>query len=48
LHVLFVESICDDKAMLEENYKLKLHSPDYAHMPPDEARADFVQVSDGL
>jgi hypothetical protein len=30
LNVVFVESVCDDAAVLEENYKQKAtHSPDY-------------------
>lgn len=41
--VIFVESRCDDPALLEANIQQKLlRSPDYAGMPYDEARADFL------
>jgi len=40
--VLFVESICDDPAVLEHNIReTKLRSPDYRHMDPEAAVADF-------
>ncbi|XP_042751064.1 6-phosphofructo-2-kinase/fructose-2,6-bisphosphatase [Lagopus leucura] len=42
--VLFVESICDDPAIIEENIKqVKLSSPDYKGCIPEEAVADFLQ-----
>ncbi|TPX33706.1 hypothetical protein SmJEL517_g03443 [Synchytrium microbalum] len=41
VHALFVESICDDAAVLEQNIQMKLRGPDYIHMPPDEAIRDF-------
>lgn len=42
--VLFVESICDDPAIIEENIKqVKLSSPDYKGCTPEEAVADFLQ-----
>jgi broad specificity phosphatase PhoE/predicted kinase len=39
--LLFVESICDDKGVLEQNYRLKLHNEDYKDMDPERALADF-------
>lgn len=40
--VLFVESVCDDPAVLEHNIReTKLRSPDYREVDPDEAVADF-------
>ncbi|XP_071657365.1 6-phosphofructo-2-kinase/fructose-2,6-bisphosphatase 1 isoform X3 [Patagioenas fasciata] len=42
--VLFVESICDDPAIIEENIKqVKLSSPDYKGCAQDEVVADFLQ-----
>ncbi|XP_040399680.1 6-phosphofructo-2-kinase/fructose-2,6-bisphosphatase 1 isoform X6 [Cygnus olor] len=42
--VLFVESICDDPAIIEENIKqVKLSSPDYKGCAPEEVVADFLQ-----
>ncbi|XP_066426339.1 6-phosphofructo-2-kinase/fructose-2,6-bisphosphatase 1 [Molothrus aeneus] len=42
--VLFVESICDDPTIIEENIKqVKLSSPDYRGRGQDEAVADFLQ-----
>lgn len=40
--VLFVESICNDPAVLEHNIReTKLRSPDYRQVDPDAAVADF-------
>ena len=40
--VVFVESICDDNELLEENYRYKIkNSPDFAGMSADEAIADL-------
>ncbi len=40
--VVFIESICDDPAIIEANVRqTKLHSPDYAGVPEDEAVKDF-------
>lgn len=40
--VVYVESICDDKAVIEENIRdTKLLSPDYEDADEDEAVADF-------
>ncbi|GBC05581.1 hypothetical protein RclHR1_00630028 [Rhizophagus clarus] len=39
--VLFIESICDDKEVLESNMRLKLSGPDYKNMDPEEALDDF-------
>ncbi|KAM8792369.1 6-phosphofructo-2-kinase/fructose-2,6-bisphosphatase-like [Eudromia elegans] len=42
--VLFVESICDDPRVIEENIKqVKLSSPDYKGRPQEEAVADFLR-----
>jgi len=40
---VFVESICDNKEILERNYSLKLANDDYRTMDPAKARADFIQ-----
>jgi hypothetical protein len=40
--VVFVESICDDEELLEENYRYKVgSSPDFNGMPQEEAMADL-------
>ena len=40
--VVFVESLCDDKELIEENYRYKVsNSPDYEHMSTEEALADL-------
>jgi len=42
LRVIFLESICDDKRVLELNYRVKaMNSPDYKNMPLEEALADL-------
>lgn len=42
LRVLFIESICEDPAVIEANIRAtKLRAPDYANMEADEAVADF-------
>jgi len=42
LGVIFVESICDDVELLEENYRFKIkNSPDYEGMPEEQALADI-------
>ena len=42
--VIFVESICDDKDLLHENYMTKVNnSPDYMGMDKDEAMADILK-----
>ncbi len=41
--VLFLESICTDKEVLEQNIKMKLMSPDYIKMDPLLAMKDFKQ-----
>ncbi|KNE72426.1 hypothetical protein AMAG_20516 [Allomyces macrogynus ATCC 38327] len=43
VHVLFLESICDDPAVIDANVRMKLRSPDYAGMDPDLAIADFTR-----
>jgi len=40
---VFVESICDNPAVLEENYRLKMGNDDYHGMDPVKARADFEE-----
>jgi len=42
LNVLFIESICNDASVLDQNIRLKLHSPDYRDMDPIKAREDFL------
>lgn len=40
--VIFVESICDDKELLEENFRYKvMNSPDYKDMDVEEATRDL-------
>lgn len=40
--VVFVESLCDDQELLEENYRYKISSsPDFDGMPTEEALADL-------
>lgn len=40
--VVFVESICDDAELLEQNYRFKVNnSPDYVGIPEEEALADL-------
>lgn len=43
LNVLFLESRCEDKDLLEGNMRLKLNGPDYKGMDPDVALEDFKQ-----
>lgn len=43
LKVLFLESICTDRAIIEENMRLKLSGPDYKNVNPEEAYTDFVE-----
>lgn len=39
---LFIESICDDPVVLEQNINLKLKNNDYKEVDPAQARADFL------
>ncbi|KZT66865.1 bifunctional 6-phosphofructo-2-kinase/fructose-2,6-bisphosphate 2-phosphatase [Daedalea quercina L-15889] len=43
--VIFLESICDDPALIAANVALKVSSgdPDYKDMSPEEAKADFLR-----
>lgn len=41
VNLLFVESICTDKDIINRNIKLKTQSPDYVGIDPDVAEADF-------
>ncbi|OWB86124.1 kinase activity protein [[Candida] boidinii] len=42
LKVLFLESICNDQSIIEDNVRLKLQGPDYKNMDPNLALKDFV------
>lgn len=41
LGILFLESICHDKGLLEANMRLKLSGPDYRDKDPAQSLADF-------
>jgi hypothetical protein len=42
VQVLFIESLCSDEALILHNIRdVKVSSPDYAHMTPEEAAEDF-------
>ena len=41
--LLFVESICDDEAVLQQNYALKLDNDDYKHTDKKSAMRDFIE-----
>ncbi|KAI9504173.1 6-phosphofructo-2-kinase-domain-containing protein [Coemansia spiralis] len=41
VNLLFVESICTDKDIINRNIKLKTQSPDYIGIDPEIAEADF-------
>ncbi|ORY01310.1 bifunctional 6-phosphofructo-2-kinase/fructose-2,6-bisphosphate 2-phosphatase [Basidiobolus meristosporus CBS 931.73] len=44
IHVIFIESICDDPKIIEENVRsVKISSPDYTNWDPDQAVKDFVR-----
>ncbi len=44
LKVAFVETICDDRAVIERNVRqTKLHSPDYVGQDPEAAVSDFLK-----
>lgn len=43
LKILFLESICDDKEMIEKNIQLKLFGPDYKGKDPERALEDFKE-----
>lgn len=43
LKVLFLESICSDKAVVERNIQLKLFGPDYKGKDPDASLKDFKE-----
>lgn len=38
---MFIESVCTDDEILAQNIKMKLQSPDYVGMAPEQAIADF-------
>lgn len=41
LGILFIESICEDKNLLEANMRLKLSGPDYRDKDPQKSLEDF-------
>ncbi|RDL38232.1 Phosphoglycerate mutase-like protein [Venustampulla echinocandica] len=41
LGILFIESVCEDKKLLETNMRLKLRGPDYRDKDPESSLADF-------
>lgn len=41
LGILFVESVCQDRSLLEANMRLKLSGPDYKGKDPEKSLADF-------
>lgn len=43
IRCVFVESICNDKDVLEANYRMKLLSPDYVRIDPQKALQDFKE-----
>lgn len=48
LSVIFLESVCEDKDIIDANVALKVSSgdPDYAHMSRDDAKRDFLRRID--
>lgn len=40
---VFIESICNDPEILQQNYGMKLQNDDYKDMDPEKARADFLE-----
>ncbi|KAK8808031.1 hypothetical protein WA588_006516, partial [Blastocystis sp. NMH] len=40
-HVLFLESVCNDEALIQKNCEMKLNSPDYRYRSREEALVDF-------
>lgn len=43
IQAFFVESICTDQQVLDQNMQMKLQGPDYAHMDPEKALEDFKE-----
>ncbi|KAM3077410.1 6-phosphofructo-2-kinase [Clarireedia jacksonii] len=41
LGILFIESVCEDEALLEANMRLKLRGPDYKDKDPEASLKDF-------
>ncbi|PQE12833.1 6-phosphofructo-2-kinase 1 protein [Rutstroemia sp. NJR-2017a BBW] len=41
LGILFIESVCEDEALLEANMRLKLRGPDYKDKDPEASLRDF-------
>eukprot|EP00128_Syssomonas_multiformis_P009753 Colp12_sorted_trinity150504_noHs@15572 len=42
IEVIFLENICNDRTLLEQNVNMKLYSPDYVGKDPEIARQDFL------
>lgn len=40
--IIFIESICNDEAILQRNYRMKLQNADYRGRNPEEALQDFL------
>jgi len=45
IHLMFLESVCDDPAVIAANVALKVSSgdPDYKDTSPEEAKQDFLR-----
>ncbi|GMM35932.1 6-phosphofructo-2-kinase [Saccharomycopsis crataegensis] len=43
LKILFLESYCDEQALIQSNIRLKLSGPDYKQMDKDKALIDFTE-----
>jgi broad specificity phosphatase PhoE/predicted kinase len=43
VRVMFVESICDNAALLDANYRRKCSNDDYSQSDPERALSDFIQ-----
>lgn len=45
IHLIFLESLCDDPAVIAANVALKVSSgdPDYKDVSPEEAKRDFLR-----
>jgi broad specificity phosphatase PhoE len=43
VRLIFVESICDDMVVLENNYRMKLSNDDYKGIEPEDALRDFKE-----
>ena len=43
VRLIFVESVCDDTVILDNNYRMKLSNDDYKGVDPEEALRDFKE-----